>query len=89
MRLVTYKDPESDKLLKFLTNHFDYQAITIALIYQNRWAIEPFFKQLKQNYQLNYFFSDSKKGIMSQIWIALIANLIFTVIFQRNKQKPL
>ncbi len=86
LRLVTYKDPESGKVLKFLTNHFDYQAHTIALIYKNRWAIEPFFKQLKQNYQLGYFFSDSPEGIQTQIWIALIANLIFTVIFQRNKQ---
>lgn len=86
LRLITYKDPESGKVLKFLTNHSDYQAATIALIYKNRWAIEPFFKQLKQNYQLNYFFSDSQHGIMSQIWIALIANLVFTIIFQRNKQ---
>jgi len=53
--LGTYKDPESGKVLKFLIDHFDYQAMTIAMIYKNRWAIEPFFKQLKQNYQLNYF----------------------------------
>ena len=86
LRLVTYKDPGSGKVLKFLTNHFDYKADTITLIYKNRWAIEPFFKQLKQNYQLSYFYSDSPRGIQTQIWIALIANLIFTVIFQRNKQ---
>jgi len=86
LRLITYKDPETGKVLKFLTNHFTYQANTITLIYKNRWAIEPFFKQLKQNYQLGYFFSDSEQGIKSQIWIALIANLIFTLIYQRNKQ---
>ena len=86
LRFITYKDPQSGKVLKFLTNHFDYQPTNIALIYRNRWAIEPFFKQLIQNYQLSCFFSDSKKGIMSQIWIALIANLIFTIIYQRNKQ---
>ena len=86
LRLVTYKDPETNKVLKFLTNHFTYQANTITLIYKNRWAIEPFFKQLKQNYQLGYFFSDSEQGIKTQIWIALIANLIFTLIYQRNKQ---
>ena len=86
LRLVTYKDPTSGKVLKFVTNHFAYQALTISHIYRNRWAIEPFFKQLKQNYQLGYFFSDSQQGIMSQIWIALIANLIFTLIFQRNKE---
>lgn len=86
LRLVTYKDPETGKVLKFLTNHFAYQAHTITLIYKNRWAIEPFFKQLKQNYQLGYFFSDSEHGIKTQIWIALIANLIFTLIYQRNKE---
>lgn len=86
LRLVTYKDPNSSKVLRFITNQMDYKALTISLIYKNRWAIEPFFKQLKQNYQLSYFFSDSAKGIMSQIWIALIANLVFTLIFNRNKQ---
>ncbi len=86
LRLVTYKDPNSFKTLKFITNQMEYKALTISHIYKNRWAIEPFFKQLKQNYQLRYFFSDSAQGIMSQIWIALIANLIFTVIFNRNKQ---
>jgi hypothetical protein len=86
LRLVTYKDPNSAKVLKFITNHMDYKALTISYIYKNRWAIEPFFKQLKQNYQLEYFFSDSEEGIKSQIWIALIANLIFTLIFHRNKQ---
>lgn len=86
LRLIIYKDHLTGKVLKFVTNHFDYQTLTICHIYRNRWTIEPFFKQLKQNYQLSYFFSDSKKGIMSQIWIALIANLIFTLIFQRNKE---
>lgn len=85
-RLVTYKDPGSGKILRFLTNHYQYNNLTIALIYKNRWAIEPFFKQLKQSYQLSYFFSDKEKGIMTQIWVALIANLIFTIIYQRIKQ---
>ena len=85
-RLVTYKDPSSGKILRFLTNQFQYNSLTIALIYKNRWAIEPFFKQLKQSYQLSYFFSDKQKGIMTQIWVALIANLIFTIIYQRIKQ---
>ena len=86
LRLVTYRSPTSGHILRFLTNNFLYKAETIALIYRNRWAIEPFFKQLKQNYQLAYFFSDSKEGIKSQIWIALIANLIFTLIYTKIKQ---
>ncbi len=86
LRLCTYRDPASGKLLKFLTNQFEYKAQSIAQLYKNRWTIELFFKQLKQNFQLRNFYSDSEEGIMSQIWIALIANLIFTVIYQRVKE---
>ena len=86
LRLITYKDPVKGKVLKFITNHYEYEADTIALIYKNRWAIEPFFKQLKQNFQLGRFFSDSQQGIQTQIWVAFIANLIFTVLYQQVKQ---
>jgi hypothetical protein len=86
LRLITYKDPEKGNLLQFLTNHFDYKAETIALIYKNRWTIEVFFKQLKQNFQLDRFYSDSQEGIKTQIWIVLIANLLFTLIYQQTKQ---
>lgn len=86
-RLITYKDPESGKVLKFVSNLFDYNALTIAQLYKYRWSIEVFFKRLKQNFQLNYFFSDSSNGIQTQIWIALIANLLMSVIHHLTKQK--
>lgn len=86
LRLVTYKDPETGKLLKFITNQMEYKALTIALIYKNRWQIEVFFKKLKQNFQLDYFYSDSPEGIKTQIWIVLIANLIFSVFHKRSKE---
>lgn len=86
LRLCTYRNPISGKLLKFLTNQLEYKALSIAQLYKNRWTIETFFKQLKQNFQLSYFYSDSTEGIQSQIWMALIANLIFTVIYQRVKE---
>lgn len=86
LRLVTYKDPETGKLLKFISNQTEYQALTIALIYKNRWQIEVFFKQIKQNFQLDYFYSDSPEGIKTQIWIVLIANLIFSLFHKRSKE---
>ena len=84
--MVTYKDPLTGKTLKFLTNLIEYQASTIALLYKNRWDIEPYFKQLKQNFELGYFYSDSPRGIKTQIWLALIANLLFTIIHKRVKE---
>lgn len=85
-RLVTYKDPRTGKVLKFISNMFDCSALTIALLYKCRWNMEVLFKQLKQNFELSYFFSDSKEGIKTQIWIALIANLLFTVIHKMIKE---
>jgi hypothetical protein len=35
---------------------------------------------------LKGFYSDSKEGIKTQVWIAMIANLIFTVIHRQIKQ---
>jgi len=85
-RLIIYKDPVSGKVLKFISNMFNAQASTVIQIYKYRWSIEVLFKQLKQNFELRYFFSDSSEGIKTQIWIALIANLIFTVIHRQLKE---
>jgi hypothetical protein len=86
VRLVTFKSLTTGKTYTFVSNMFDVEATTIAKLYKNRWEIEPFFKQLKQNFELKGFYSDSKEGIKSQIWIAMIANLIFTVIHRQIKQ---
>ncbi len=85
-RLVAYVDPVSNKKLTFLTNLFDVSALTICMLYKNRWIIEPLFKQLKQNFELTYFLSDHQEGIKTQIIIALILNLIFTVIHKMIKE---
>lgn len=86
VRLVSYADPESGEILEFITNLKGLDALTIALLYKNRWVIEVLFKQIKQNFELKYFLSDSENGIKIQIWMALILNLLFTVIHKRIKE---
>ncbi|MHA7129231.1 IS4 family transposase [Algoriphagus namhaensis] len=86
LRLITYKDPLKGKIFRFVSNLFDFHSHTIVLLYKNRWEIEPFFKKIKQNFELVYFFSDSREGIKTQVWMVLIANLIFTVIHKRIKE---
>lgn len=83
LRLVSYRDPLTGAVLRFLTNLMDLKASTIALLYKNRWVIEVLFKQIKQNFELKYFLSDSENGIKIQIWVALILNLLFTVLHKR------
>ncbi len=67
LRLVTYVDPVSGEILRFLTNLLELKPMTISLLYKNRWAIEVLFKQVKQNFEVKYFLSDSENGIKSQI----------------------
>jgi IS4 transposase len=86
LRLVKYRDLATGISYHFLTNMMDEKPETIALLYKNRWTIELFFKRIKQNFELRYFLSDSENGIKSQIWVALIANLVFTVFERMTKR---
>jgi hypothetical protein len=86
VRMVVYIDPETGNELAFLTNIFKIKAITVCMLYKNRWVIEPLFKQLKQNFELTYFLSHSEQGIKTQIWIALILNLLLTVWHKITKE---
>lgn len=85
-RMVAYIDPANGNKYVYLTNNHTVKALTICLLYKNRWTIEPLFKQIKQNFELNYFLTDSQEGIKTQVWIALILNLIFTVIHKMIKE---
>ncbi len=89
LRLIVYKDPVSGHVLQFVSNMFNYQDTTIIQLYKYRWNIEVLFKRLKQNFELGYFFSDSMEGIKTQVWIALIANLLFSLIHRQCKEAEL
>ena len=53
---------------------------TIIAIYRRRWQIESLFKQIKQNFTLRYFYSESANAIKIQIWVTLIANLLLSLL---------
>lgn len=83
LRRVSYRDPETDKFLVFLTNRFDLPALTIAEIYRKRWAVETFFKWIKQNLSIKHFFGNSINAVKSQIWIAVCVYLIVIIARKR------
>ena len=87
LRRIAWWDAQTQRVYEFITNNFELEAITIAEIYRYRWQIELFFKKLKQNFQLQYFVGDNQNAIEIQIWCALIAVLLLTVIHQYNKSK--
>jgi hypothetical protein len=86
-RRIAYWDSENGRLFEFITNNFDLSAEKIALIYKKRWQIELLFKQLKQNFPLKYFLGDNENAIEIQIWSAMLANLLLTLVKCQVKHK--
>jgi len=86
-RRIAFWDDENRKLFVFVTNNLTMSAENITLIYRLRWKIELLFKQLKQNFELKYFLGDSQNAIEIQIWTAMIANLLLTLIKSKVKRK--
>jgi hypothetical protein len=85
-RRIAYWDDENNKLFEFITNNFELSAEKIALIYKKRWQIELLFKQLKQNFPLKYFLGDNENAIEIQIWAAMLANLLITLVKSKLKR---
>jgi hypothetical protein len=85
-RRIAYWDNENGRLFEFITNNFDLTAEKIALIYKKRWQIELLFKQLKQNFPLKYFLGDNENAIEIQIWTAMLANLLITLVRSQLKR---
>ena len=54
LRLVEYKDQDTGKKFRFITNAHHLDASTVAGLYKERWQIELFFKWIKQNLKVNY-----------------------------------
>jgi len=86
-RRIAYWDSENERLFEFITNNFELTAEKVALIYKKRWQIELLFKQLKQNFPLKYFIGDNENAIEIQIWAAMLANLLITLVKSRVKRK--
>jgi len=86
LRKIRFYDRELKREFEFLTNLFEMRADLVAAIYKLRWQIELLFKQLKQNFPLKYFVGDNENAIKIQIYCALIANLLMTVIQKSLKR---
>jgi hypothetical protein len=76
LRRVEAVREDTGETLVFLTNHLKLGASTVAAIYKERWAVELFFKALKQNLKIKTFVGTSPNAVKTQIWTALIAILL-------------
>jgi len=58
-------------------------ALTITLLYKNRWRIELFFKWIKQHLKIKKLWGHSENAVKSQIWIAICTYLIVAILKKR------
>ena len=71
--------------MTLISNKSEWGATTIAAIYKERWQIEIFFKQLKQNLKVKTFVGTTSNAVHIQIWTAFIAMLIIKYLKFKSK----
>jgi hypothetical protein len=67
---------ETGRILRILTNDLEATAEEIADLYKRRWAIELFFRWIKQSLKIRHFIGHSENAVRIQIAVALIAFLL-------------
>ncbi|MED1939539.1 IS4 family transposase, partial [Cytobacillus firmus] len=89
-RLLKVMDSKGN-LLHLITNRFDLSAEEISEMYKSRWAIELFFKWIKQHLNIKKFYGQSDWAIQNQVFIALIVFCLHVLaqIETKSKRKTL
>jgi hypothetical protein len=67
---------ETGKVLRIVCNDLDATAQEIAELYKRRWAIELFFRWIKQTLKITRFLGASENAVRIQTTVALISFLI-------------
>ena len=80
LRIVQYRDAETNEELTFISNNMDISALNIANIYRNRWQIEVFFKWIKQNMTVKRMWGYSENAVRIHLWTAIISYLLMAKI---------
>ena len=87
LRRVTVVRPDKEKPLVLATNDLTASALEIAQRYKERWAIELFFKWIKQHLKIKSFFGRTENAVRIQILTTLISYLLVAIHKQRHDLK--
>jgi IS4 transposase len=79
---------DTGKVLRILSNDLDTSAEEIADLYRRRWAIELFFRWVKQTLKITRFVGTSENAVRIQIAVALIAFLLLRMAQALQKAIP-
>jgi len=67
---------ETGKILRIVSNDLNASAENIADLYKRRWAIELFFRWVKQRLRIRHFMGTSENAVRIQIAVAMIAYIL-------------
>jgi len=70
---------ETGRILRILTNDLEATAPDIADLYKRRWAIDLFFRWVKQSLKLRHFIGHSENAVRIQIPVAPIAFVLLRI----------
>lgn len=69
-----------ETVMTFLTNNTEWAPASICELYEGRWGIEVFFKQMKQTLKLADFLGHNENAVRWQIWTALLTYVLLRFI---------
>ena len=87
LRLVTAEVEIKGRMVQmtFITDNLEWSAFTICQLYQCRWGVEVFFKEIKQTLQLADFLGYNENAVRWQIWTALLTYLLLRFVAWHGK----
>lgn len=85
-RVVEFTDYEG-AIVRVVTNLLHVTAEEIASMYKERWAIESFFRWIKQNLNVPVLFGTTKNAVFSQLFSALIAYVLLKFLHAEGRKK--
>lgn len=91
-RVIQFTDHEG-KDIRVVTSLMDITAEEITNMYKSRWAIESFFRWIKQNLNVPVLFGTTQNAVFNQLFAALIAYVLLRFLYvqgsKKNSDKPL
>lgn len=85
-RVVEFTDYEG-ATVRVVINLRVVTAEEIASMYKERWAIESFFRWIKQNLNMPVLFGTTKNAVFSQLFAALIAYVLLKFLHTEGHKK--
>ena len=73
--------------MAFISDNLEWSSHSICQLYQCRWGVEVFFKEIKQTLQLADFLGYSENAVRWQVWTALLAYLLLRFVAWLNQWK--